>query len=57
LSALVAVAPHLASAEAQANWAALAAVLAAILAVGLGTCRLAVEAVLRSPLVPALRRE
>jgi hypothetical protein len=57
LSALVAVAPHLASAEAQVNWGALGAVLTAVLATGCATCLLAVRAVLQSELVPALRRE
>jgi len=57
VSALLAVAPHLASAEAQVNWGALATVLAAVLAVGSGTCLFAVRGVLRSEVVPALRRE
>ena len=57
LSALVAVSPHLASAEAQVNWAALGGVLGAVLILGLGTCVAAVRAALRADLVPALRRE
>lgn len=57
LSALLAVAPHLASPEAQVNWAALAAVLGAVIAAGLATCLVAVRAVLRGELVRALRRE
>lgn len=57
VSALVAVAPHLVSAGSQVNWAALVGVLAAVLVVGLATCVVAVRAVLRAELVPALRRE
>ena len=56
-SALVAVGPHLASAEAQVNWVALGGVLAAILAIGVATCLVAVHSVVRAALVPALRRE
>jgi ABC-type lipoprotein release transport system permease subunit len=56
-SALVAVAPHLASAESQVNWTALGAVLAGILLVGLATCTAAVYSVVRGNLVPALRQE
>lgn len=56
-SALVAVAPQLASAQAQVNWLALVTVLAAVLAVGVGTCALAVSAAVRGDLVPALRAE
>jgi len=57
LAALVAVAPHLASVEADVNWSALVGVLATVLVLGWGTCLAAVRAVLRAELVPALRRE
>ena len=57
VSALVAVAPHIASPEAVVNWTALAGVLGSVLVIGLGTCLLAVRGVLRTELVPALRRE
>ncbi len=56
-SALIAVSPHLASAESQVNWTALGAVLAGILAVGLTTCATAAYSVVRADLVPALRQE
>ncbi|MFQ5808797.1 MAG: FtsX-like permease family protein, partial [Armatimonadota bacterium] len=56
-SALVAVGPHLTSAESQVNWTALATVLAGILAVGLSTCVAAVYSVVRANLIPALRQE
>ncbi|HJN16346.1 MAG TPA: hypothetical protein QGH10_12665, partial [Armatimonadota bacterium] len=57
LSALVAVSPHVASAQAEVNWTALAGVLIAVLAIGLVTCIAAVGIALRADLVPALRRE
>jgi len=57
LSALVAVGPHLASPESQVNWLALFGVLVAVLGVGLVTCVAAVRSVVRTELVPALRRE
>ncbi|MFQ6130777.1 MAG: FtsX-like permease family protein [Armatimonadota bacterium] len=56
-SALVAVSPHLASAESRVNWTALSAVLAGILAAGLATCATAAYGVVRANLVPALRQE
>ncbi|MBM3497999.1 MAG: FtsX-like permease family protein [Armatimonadetes bacterium] len=56
-AALVAVAPHLASPEAQVNWVALLGVLAAVLVLGLVTCLGAVRSALRGEPAPALRRE
>lgn len=56
-SALVAVAPQLSSVQAHVNWLALTTVLSAILAVGVGTCALAVSAAVRGDLIQALRSE
>jgi len=56
-TALVAVAPHLSSTQANANWGALAAVLGAILAVGLIACIAGAGAAVRGRLIEALRTE
>jgi len=56
-AALVAVAPHLASALADVNWGSLAGTLAACLAVGLIACAAAAAASVRGELLPALRSE
>ena len=55
ITALLAVLPHLLSGMAEPPWAALAATLLLILAVGLLAGAAAVAAGLRSPLTPALR--
>ncbi len=57
LTALIAVAPHLASAQANVNWSALIAVLAAILVVGLAACVAGARAAVRGRLIDALRTE
>ena len=57
LTALIAVAPHLASAQANVNWSALIAVLAAILVVGLAACAAGARSAVRGRLVDALRTE
>lgn len=57
VTALIAVAPHLASVSARVNWWALAGVLLGILAVGLGSCLLAARAATRGRLLEALREE
>jgi putative ABC transport system permease protein len=56
-SALVAVIPQLASAEAQVNWVALFGVLVTILIVGLASCVAAAHGAVRGELLPALRQE
>jgi ABC-type antimicrobial peptide transport system permease subunit len=57
LCALAATAPYLAQGSAAPNWAALAATLAAVVAVGVAACFLAGLAVTRGPLLAALRSE
>ncbi|MGM0492710.1 MAG: FtsX-like permease family protein [Armatimonadota bacterium] len=57
VTALVSVAPHLASAQASVNWGALATVLAAVLAVGLAACAIGARATVRGDLIDALRTE
>ncbi|MFO7948459.1 MAG: FtsX-like permease family protein, partial [Armatimonadota bacterium] len=57
VSALIAVAPQLASATSEVNWWVLSGVLSAILAVGMISCGAAAYAVVRGPLIPALREE
>jgi ABC-type lipoprotein release transport system permease subunit len=57
LTALLAVAPHLAGDGGTVPWPELLGMLAAVLLVGLLTSTLALAATLRAPLVPALRRE
>ncbi len=57
VAALLAVAPHLRSAEAAPNWAATGLMLALVGAVGLGGCAWAGRAALRGELAPALRSE
>jgi ABC-type antimicrobial peptide transport system permease subunit len=57
LSALVAVAPHLAAGAAGVPWGELAGLLAGALFVGVLAGSAATAATLRAPLVPALRRE
>jgi len=57
LTALIAVAPHLASAQAHVNWNALVAVLAAILVVGLAACAAGARSAVRGRLIDALRTE
>ncbi|MGI5818677.1 MAG: ABC transporter permease [Armatimonadota bacterium] len=56
-AALVSVAPHLASAQADVHWGALGTVLAAILVVGLAACTLGARAAVRGELIEALRTE
>jgi hypothetical protein len=56
-AALVAVAPHLASAMADVNWVALAVTLGACLAVGLASCAIAASLSMQGDLLPALRSE
>jgi ABC-type antimicrobial peptide transport system permease subunit len=57
VAALVAVAPHLAHANALVPWGALAATLVLIVAVGTLAALAAVRQALRVPLLPALRAE
>ncbi len=57
VSALVAVAPQLASAESQVNWAVITGIFLGILLFGVVTCSLAVHCVVRGSLVSALRQE
>jgi len=57
VTALLAVLPHLLSGLAEPPWLGLTATLLVILAVGLVAGVVAVGATLRTPLVPALRRE
>jgi len=56
-AALLAVAPHLMSGQADPPWFSLSATLLLILVIGLAAGGAAVAATLRSPIVPALRRE
>lgn len=56
-SALVAVAPHAAARPGDIDWASLAATLLAVLAAGLASGALVLRSALRTPLLPALRRE
>jgi ABC-type antimicrobial peptide transport system permease subunit len=56
-AALLASAPHLAAGSGQVPWGSLALTLAGAAAVGLLGGALAVAAVLRTPLLPALRSE
>ena len=57
VSALVAVAPQLASAESQVNLGVIAGIFLGILLFGVVTCSLAVHCVVRGSLVSALRQE
>ncbi|MHB0936636.1 MAG: FtsX-like permease family protein [Armatimonadota bacterium] len=57
VTALIAVAPHLASVAAQVNWGALIVVLVGILVVGLTSCYFAARAATRGRLLEALREE
>ncbi len=57
ITALISVAPHLASAQAAVNWAALLVVLGAVLAVGLVACATGARATVRGDLIEALRTE
>lgn len=57
LTALIAVSPHLLSAQAAVNWTALAALLGAIVIVGLSACALGARLALRGELIEALRTE
>ncbi len=56
-AALIAVAPHLASGEADPPWASLLSTLAAIILLGLLAGAAAVALSLRAPLLPSLRRD
>jgi ABC-type lipoprotein release transport system permease subunit len=56
-AALLAVAPHLASGQADPPWFSLSATLLVILAIGLAAGGAAVAATLRSPIVQGLRQE
>jgi ABC-type lipoprotein release transport system permease subunit len=55
--ALVAVAPHLASAEAEVNWQFLAAILSGIILFGLVSCAVAVSGAVGGRLIGSLRAE
>ncbi len=57
LSAIVAVAPHLAGAGGRVLWLRIAGLLALVMVVGLATALLAVWAAARTPVLTALRRE
>jgi ABC-type antimicrobial peptide transport system permease subunit len=57
LAALAAVAPVLAAASAPVPWGAVGAALAALLLCALGSAVLATWAMLRAPMLPALRNE
>lgn len=57
VTALIAVAPHLVSAQASVNWVALGAVLVATLFVGLTACLAGARAAVRGRLIAALRTE
>jgi ABC-type antimicrobial peptide transport system permease subunit len=57
VAALLAVLPHALGRGTSIPWASLALTLAAVLVVGLAASGLAVHAVLRAPLLPALREE
>jgi len=57
LSALVAVAPQLASAQSQVNWPQLAFVLISIPIIGLFACAVAARSTVRGSLIEALREE
>ena len=57
ICALVAVAPHLASAEAEVNWRFLAAVLSGIILFGLVSCAVAVSGAVGGRLIGSLRAE
>ncbi|MCX6345325.1 MAG: ABC transporter permease [Armatimonadetes bacterium] len=57
ISALVAVAPHIASTQSKINWGIIFALLAAIAAVGLISCAIAARNVVNDALVQALREE
>jgi ABC-type antimicrobial peptide transport system permease subunit len=57
LAAIVALVPHWAFRAAGVPWLALAGLLAATIAIGLGAAWLATRSVLRAPIVPALRGE
>ena len=57
VTALISVAPHLASAQANVNWASLAGVLGAVLVVGLTACAAGARATVRGDLIEALRTE
>ena len=57
LSALVAVGPHLMSVSTQVPWFSLSITLIAVLFVGMIASAAAVSAVLRTPLLPALKAE
>lgn len=57
VGALISVAPHLVSAQASVNWGALAAVLAAVLAVGIVACEVGARATASADLIEALRTE
>jgi len=57
VTALLAVAPHLAGNQGAVPWPELLGMLAGVLVIGLLTAAIALAATLRAPLVPALRRE
>ncbi len=57
VAALVAVLPALSAAQTKASWGTVAALLAAMLVVGLGSCAAAARAAVRGDLVQALRGE
>ena len=57
LSALIAVSPHLLSANARVSWLSIAGVLMSIVGVGIVSCAVAAAKVTGSELIPALRDE
>jgi hypothetical protein len=57
ISAVLAVAPHLLSGVANLPWLRLPILLGLVFVVGLGSAAAALAATLRTPLLPALRRE
>jgi len=57
VSALLAVAPQISSAQSRINWPALAALLTAIVLIGLASCAVAARAAVRGNLIEALREE
>jgi ABC-type antimicrobial peptide transport system permease subunit len=57
IAALVAVVPHLVERATEAPWLGVAGLLALMLVVGLAAGSLAAASILRTPLLPALRRE
>ena len=57
LSAMLAIAPHIATRASSIPWSSLGLTLAGVLALGVSAAMLAVRSALRSPLLPSLRAE